>query len=151
MSRRSPTRPPPSPLHRPREVTLTNEVELEAARERSARASYPPSDVYSLRDRLCDEPESSDRVTPLVPEPEEHRAGLQRLRSKVGSYDHVPFPLLDRKQQRGLSLDQRAGFLLSLMDGRLSVQEVIDVSNMSEADVLRVLYDLMSQGVIALR
>jgi hypothetical protein len=90
-------------------------------------------------------------VTPLIPEPHALEPGLALLRSKVGSYNHVPFPLVDRQQQRGLSLDHRTGFLLSLMDGRLSIQDVMDVSNMSELDVLRVLYDLMSQGVVALR
>lgn len=37
------------------------------------------------------------------------------------------------------------------MDGTHSIQAVMDVSNMSELDGLRVLYDLMSQGVVALR
>lgn len=76
---------------------------------------------------------------------------LQMHRAKVGSFDQVPFVLIERQQLRWLSLDHRAGFLLSLMDGRLSVQEVVDTANMPELEVLRVLYELLSQGVVALR
>ncbi len=242
MQRRSPSRPPPSPLpqadasgttrsaeritllddsvERP---TITNEVELEAARKQSERETHLPdvqehhdgnrSSLLTMANARASslppsEAESSGRVTPLAPLPvldlpprlntplgrpalnplEEIRERLalgdytgalaqadgvptgsphyfeaitlathckaillQMMRAKVGTYEHVPFTLVDRQQQRWLSLDHRAGYLLSLMDGNLSIQEVMDVSSMSELDVLRVIYDLMSQSVIALR
>jgi hypothetical protein len=93
----------------------------------------------------------ADRVTPQAPAPDDRQAELEVLRSRMGSYDHVPFVLIDGQKQRELALDPRAGFLLSLMDGLLTVQEIIDVSAMSERDGLVVLYDLMSRSAVALR
>ena len=51
---------------------------------------------------------------------------------------------------RWLSLDHRAGFLLSCVDGRMTVEELIDVSCMSELDALRILCDLRDRGAIAM-
>ena len=49
---------------------------------------------------------------------------------------------------RWLSLDHRAGFLLSLVDGRSTVDEVLDMSGMSELEALRLLLQLLQQNVI---
>ena len=51
-------------------------------------------------------------------------------------------------QMRWLSLDHRAGFLLSLVDGRSTVDEVLDMSGMSELEALRLLLQLLQQNVI---
>ena len=51
----------------------------------------------------------------------------------------------------GLTLDHRAGFVLSLIDGGSSIEDIIDVSTMPTFEVLRTLYVLLSQNVIALR
>jgi hypothetical protein len=52
--------------------------------------------------------------------------------------------------QMYLSLDHRAGFLLSLVDGRLTIEELLDISGMPRLDALRILYGLLDQRVIAL-
>lgn len=51
---------------------------------------------------------------------------------------------------RWLSLDHRAGFVLSLIDGSSTVEEVLDISGMNRLDALRILYTLFDQRVIAL-
>lgn len=53
-------------------------------------------------------------------------------------------------QIRWLSLDHRAGFVLSLVDGSSTVEELLDISGMNRLDALRILYTLYDQRVIAL-
>lgn len=53
-------------------------------------------------------------------------------------------------QIRWLSLDHRAGFVLSLIDGSSTVEEVLDISGMNRLDALRIIYTLYDQRVIAL-
>jgi hypothetical protein len=50
-----------------------------------------------------------------------------------------------------LPLNHRTGFLLSLMDGTLDLETVIEVSAMPRADALRAARDLFESGVIAFR
>ena len=54
------------------------------------------------------------------------------------------------EQIRWLSLDHRSGFLLSLVDGTSSVEELLDISGMAKLDALRILYTLREERVIAL-
>jgi hypothetical protein len=49
-----------------------------------------------------------------------------------------------------LALDHRAGFLLSFIDGSMSVDEVLDVSSMPELDALRIMFELQEQGAIVI-
>ncbi len=53
-------------------------------------------------------------------------------------------------QIRWLSLDHRAGFVLSLIDGSSTVEELLDISGMNRLDALRIFYTLFDQRVIAL-
>jgi len=53
-------------------------------------------------------------------------------------------------QIRWLSLDHRAGFVLSLIDGSSTVEELLDISGMNRLDALRILFTLFDQRVIAL-
>ncbi|RYE83542.1 MAG: hypothetical protein EOO75_19205 [Myxococcales bacterium] len=77
----------------------------------------------------------------------------QRLRAmyeaKLGSLSRVPRVALPPDQVRWLSLDHRAGFILSCVDGYSAIEEILDVSGMSALDALRILCDLLQQKVIA--
>jgi hypothetical protein len=53
-------------------------------------------------------------------------------------------------QIRWLSLDHRAGFMLSLIDGSSTVEELLDISGMNRLDALRILFTLFDQRVVAL-
>jgi len=52
---------------------------------------------------------------------------------------------------RQMPLDHRAGFLLSLMDGSLDLEAIVDVSAMRREDALRILRDLYESGVVVFR
>jgi hypothetical protein len=68
--------------------------------------------------------------------------------SRLGGVKRVPRIVMARDQQRWLSLDHRAGFVLSLVDGTSSIDEVLDISGMPELDALRILVELLQQNVI---
>lgn len=53
-------------------------------------------------------------------------------------------------QIRWLSLDHRAGFLLSLVDGISTMEEILDVCGMARMNALRILCSLVEQNVIEL-
>jgi hypothetical protein len=74
----------------------------------------------------------------------------QMYASRLGSLDQVVVMAIPADQVRWLSLDHRAGFLLSLVDGASSVEELLDISGMPRLDALRLLFTLLEQRVIAL-
>jgi hypothetical protein len=74
----------------------------------------------------------------------------QMYLARLGSLTQVVRVAVDRDQIRWLSLDHRAGFLLSLVDGTSSIEELLDVSTMPRLEALRILYGLLDQRVIAL-
>lgn len=51
---------------------------------------------------------------------------------------------------RWLTLDHRAGFLISRVDGVCSVEDLLDISGMPRLDALRILAELVTRGVVAL-
>jgi hypothetical protein len=55
---------------------------------------------------------------------------------------------LEGEALKRLPLDHRAGFLLSLMDGSLDIDMLVEVSGMPRDEVVRVLRDLHDSGVI---
>jgi hypothetical protein len=69
----------------------------------------------------------------------------------IGDIDQVPVVQIPQHEILWHKLDHRAGFLLSRIDGRLSFQDVIDVSGMSHFDASRILAQLQSMGVIGSR
>jgi hypothetical protein len=74
----------------------------------------------------------------------------QMYLARLGSLTQVVRVAVARDQIRWLSLDHRAGFLLSLVDGTSSIEELLDVSTMPRLEALRILYGLLDQRVIAL-
>lgn len=68
--------------------------------------------------------------------------------SRLGGVGRVPQVAVSDEQLRWLSLDHRAGFLLSLVDGHSSFEEVLDMSGMPSVDALRLLLELLQQNVI---
>lgn len=73
-----------------------------------------------------------------------YRTYLERL----GAADHVPRLAVNGGALTGLALDHRAGFLLSCVDGGSTVEEIIDVSAMPRLEAVRVLYELLQEGII---
>jgi len=70
---------------------------------------------------------------------------------RLGSLDKIPVLAVQRVNVRGLSLDHRSGFLLSMVDGMSSIEEIIDIAGMPPLEALRTLYNLVTQQIITLR
>jgi hypothetical protein len=71
--------------------------------------------------------------------------------ARLGPLDRVPMLIVPRTQMRWLSMDHRAGFVLSLIDGQSSVDMILDVSGMPKLDALRILHELVQQKIVAFR
>ena len=74
----------------------------------------------------------------------------QMYAARIGPMDQVAVVAVPADQITWLSLDHRAGFLLSLVDGVSSIEEILDISGMSRLDALRIMYTLVQQNVITL-
>jgi hypothetical protein len=71
--------------------------------------------------------------------------------ARLGALDRVPVVVVPRAQMRWLSMDHRAGFVLSLIDGSSSVEMILDVSGMPKLDALRILHELVQQKIVSFR
>ena len=76
---------------------------------------------------------------------------LQMYAARLGAMNQVPTVAVPPEQLRWLTLDHRAGFLLSHVDGVSSLEEILDISGMPHLEAMRIIYDLMQQRVIVLQ
>jgi hypothetical protein len=74
----------------------------------------------------------------------------QMFSARLAPLDRVVTVAISQEQIRWLSLDHKSGFLLSLVDGHCTIEELLDVSGMPRLDALRILLTLSQQKVIAL-
>ncbi|XXT22901.1 hypothetical protein WME94_15250 [Sorangium sp. So ce429] len=72
----------------------------------------------------------------------------QMYQSRLGDGSRVLRLAVSPDQLRSLNLDHRAGFLLSCIDGYSSIDEILDVSGMQTLEALRILYELVQEGVV---
>jgi hypothetical protein len=124
------------------QATITDEAAVEAARLQSL-PSAPPARVPSETPPK-DASKGAGKATPA--------AGLQEVKDPMdvlGSLSFVPRHIISVDQLTRMQLDHHAGFLLTLVDGVLSFETIIDVCGMPRADALRVLADLVRRGVIS--
>jgi len=63
----------------------------------------------------------------------------------------VPWLIVTHDELRRLPLDSRAGFVVSLIDGRCTVEMILDVAGMPEDDVIALLGKLAELGAIEFR
>jgi hypothetical protein len=49
------------------------------------------------------------------------------------------------------AIDHRAGFLLSRVDGKTPIEDLLDVAAMPEDETLELLRELLSKGILVLR
>jgi hypothetical protein len=63
----------------------------------------------------------------------------------------VPWLVVSYLDLQRLPLDSRAGFILSLIDGRCTVQTMLDISGMPEEETLDLLRELLRLGAVELR
>jgi len=74
----------------------------------------------------------------------------QMFAARIGPLDQVITVVVSPEEVQWLSLDHRAGFLLSLVDGMSTVDEILDISGMTRLDALKILHDLTEQQVVKL-
>jgi hypothetical protein len=74
----------------------------------------------------------------------------QMYSARLGSPDQIVEVAVPNDQVRWLTLDHRAGFLLSLIDGGSTLDQILDMSGMTRLDALRIMYQLLDQRVISL-
>jgi hypothetical protein len=71
--------------------------------------------------------------------------------ARLAPLDRAPIVVVPPTQMRWLSIDHRAGFILSLVDGSSTVETILDLSGMPKLDALRILNELVQQKVVAFR
>lgn len=82
---------------------------------------------------------------------EDCRHRLVRLyASKLGSLEQCVHVALPDSEIRWLGLDHRAGFLLSRVDGMVTLEELLDISGMQRLEGLKTLVELLDRGAIRL-
>lgn len=74
----------------------------------------------------------------------------QMFAARIGPLDQVITIMVSPEEVQWLSLDHRAGFLLSLVDGQSTVDEILDISGMTRLDALKIIHDLAEQHVVRL-
>lgn len=63
----------------------------------------------------------------------------------------VPWLDIPYDELLAMPLDARQGFLLSLVDGRCTVEMITDMSGLPRAEVVTMLQELVAMGVLTLR
>lgn len=81
---------------------------------------------------------------------EKNRLSLQQgYERSLGDLDLVPVVCIPKKEILWHRLDHRAGYVLSRMDGRqVTYGDLLDVSGMDRYETLRILVQLVDEGVI---
>jgi hypothetical protein len=124
-----PTTPPPFDL-----PSFAKDSEANFVRGRRAAADDDTEDPRS-ETRLVTRP------TMGAPSDEEW------ARAMVGA----PRVTMSPEDIKRLPLDHRAGFVLSLMDGTLDLETLVELAMLARADVLRLVRDLYESGVVVFR
>jgi hypothetical protein len=150
--------------HRAPFPTLTEDDVREQC-ERST--SPPPVPITDLVQRMMDDVEGERPTAPpphttgeedvqLDELPELVEAGVldeigEAYLERLGPRWHIPFIVMTRDEALRVPLDHWAGFVLSLVDGAASIDEILDASSMPEHEALRLLSELREQGLIDVR
>jgi hypothetical protein len=69
----------------------------------------------------------------------------------VGTVSGPPSVAMASDAIRNLPLDHRAGFMLSLIDGRTDIETLVELSSMPRVDALRIVRELFEAAVISFR
>ena len=129
--------------------TLVDEVELEAARLESMRRSSVPPPPPAANST----PPPADEINvEWAPEPttdaDDRFSGYAVV---LGAFSRVPLVRVPFEELSSLSMDSRMGFLVALVDGSSTIQNILDVAGMPEREVLHALVTLREAGIIGFR
>jgi len=76
---------------------------------------------------------------------------VRAYRRELGDLDSVPVLSQDGAELTQYNLPPNAGFMLSLLDGSTSLNDLITISGMDAFDALRTLRGLVNVGIVELR
>ncbi len=149
------------PVHDPRDPVI--ELEFEEVRQSEPNREQEKSPIGDMKDRYAMGDFSGALVIAegiIEAHPEDLEAPryaqscrdvlTQMYSARLGSLDQIVAIAVPSDQIRWLTLDHRAGFLLSLVDGGSTVDQILDISGMTRLDALRIMYQLLDQRVISL-
>lgn len=156
---------PPHPAHGARSLPATSELPLDGPPPAAAFQEVPStaSAIADMKDRYAMGDFSGALVIAegiLESSPNDAEAPryaqscrdvlTQMYTARLGSLDQRVTVAVPSDQIRWLTLDHRAGFLLSLADGGSTIDQILDMSGMPRLDALRIMYQLLDQRVISL-
>jgi hypothetical protein len=128
---------------RAEQPTLVDDAELENARLASMRETSPPP------------PRASEGEIEVTWAPESEQLDPEELFAKyvrvLGEFTRVPVITIPFDELPSLSLDNRMGFLVALIDGSSSIQTLLDIAGMPPREVLHALVTLRDLGIVKLR
>jgi hypothetical protein len=120
-------------------------LELEEVHDQDSDSYGELEEVHELEELPQLEEVHEDIALPGAHAEDELRASYI---AQIGSLERVPFLNVSLNDLRTLPLDNRAGFLLSRVDGVSSIDMIVDVSGMPEIEVLEIICELLRQGVV---
>lgn len=137
----------PTPIHPVRHderTPLTDDGAMHEVRGRFALRDY--SGALVMAESILDSDPGNAEAKQYA---ERCRKALVDLYvSRLGGTLRVPRLAVAPDQLHWLALDHRAGFLLSLVDGMSSIEDILDISGMTHLEALRTLFELVQQDVI---
>jgi HD-GYP domain-containing protein (c-di-GMP phosphodiesterase class II) len=117
--------------------------------------SVPPAVRYSgLQPAYSLRPPIASSAPPPVsqrPAASDEGALEEAYLAVLGSLDAIPSSTVKGADLTKLSLDHRAGFVLTFVDGVSSIDTLIDASGLPRLEMLRILSELVTAGVLSLR
>jgi hypothetical protein len=151
----------PTAVHDPRDPVL--ELSFDESEQRREHKVPEGGAIGDMKDRYAMGDFSGALVIAegiLESNPEDREASryaqscrgvlTQMYSARIGAMDQIVAVAVPSDQIRWLTLDHRAGFLLSLIDGGSTVDQILDISGMTRLDALRIMYQLLEQRVISL-
>jgi hypothetical protein len=73
---------------------------------------------------------------------------FRRYRGELGGLTQIPRMVEDNSDLQGRNLPSSAGFLLSMIDGLMSLSDLVSVSGMDRFEALRSIYRMHEAGIL---
>ena len=104
------------------------------------------SGVMELLDKVLEQEPGHSQAKKMRDEAEQEL--LSMLSSKLGDMNRTARVRMSQDEIIWLNLDNRAGFVLSLVDGSLSLDEIVSICGLPQLEGMRILVQLLQEKVI---
>ena len=139
----------PPPIHERRPATSEPRVKSPLVHEMNA---YLDASDFKAALVIADQILAEDPGNPWAKQGSLRcQAALEELYiRRLGPLSQVPTLGVSQRELLSLALDHRAGFILAQVDGICTLDMILDMSSMRRLDTLRVLLELVQQGILQL-